>query len=224
MQPSQSVGCDFLLFTDEPRKLPREYGWKVKKIRNNSVKHLNGPLLSRYPKILSHLFFSAPPKKPVLRLWQSLNGKKHYEYTIYIDANAQILTSNFAQEAINYLKEYQIALFIHPDRDCIYDEGVVLENDFRFKGKGYPFLQQIESYRDQGYPEHNGLLACGVIVRNTSLSILSKVENDWWNEVNRWTFRDQLSFPYVLWKNKYKCDMIQLNLWNNHLVKFVPHL
>lgn len=224
-QPPQSIGCDYILFTDKPYKFPRESMWEIRQIRSGRQKKKNGEaMLSRYPKILSHMFFAAPPKDPVLRLWQSLCGLKHYEYTIWIDGSAQILTSNFAQEVISCLKEYQLAMFLHPERDCIYDEALILENDLRFKGKGHPFLQQVESYHKEGYPKHNGLMACGVIVRNTRTTQISKIEKHWWNEVNKWAHRDQLSLPYVLWKNNYGWDKIELNLWQNHLIRFSPHV
>lgn len=102
----------------------------------------------------------------------------HYEYTIYIDGRAQILNEYFAEEIIGYLQEYQIAMFIHPNRDCVYDEAVVLENDQRFI-KRIPYIQQADFYQEQGFPRHYGLMASGIIVRNMSLPNHPKIERDW---------------------------------------------
>ena len=34
--------------------------------------------------------------------------------------------------------------------------------------------------------------------------------NLWWNQVNQYTMRDQISFPYIIWKSGMKMDDVQL--------------
>lgn len=61
--------------------------------------------------------------------------------------------------------------------------------------------EQIEHYRKKNFPEGYGLGECNVIVRR-HCPIVERFNNDWWSEICRWSFRDQISFPYVLYKTK----------------------
>jgi hypothetical protein len=42
-------------------------------------------------------------------------------------------------------------------------------------------------------------------------------------ENERWTYQDQLSLPYLLWKLRMEPGIIPYNLWDNPLFGFVPH-
>ncbi len=112
-------------------------------------------------------------------------------------------------------------MFVHPDRDCIYEE--LLASLPMKKYENRPLQDQIDSYKKQEYPIKNGLMAAGIIVRKTDTKRLKKIDEDWWQENIIWTYQDQLSLPYVLWKNKYWYDEIKLNLWNNHLFDWINH-
>jgi hypothetical protein len=66
-------------------------------------------------------------------------------------------------------------------------------------------------------------MAAGIIVRDMNNKKVTTINKAWWRENLRWTFQDQLSLPYVLWKHNYGYDPIHLNLWDNHLFELVPH-
>ena len=112
-------------------------------------------------------------------------------------------------------------MFIHPERDCIYDEA-----DFCCDWplyKSYPLKEQVAYYKNQGFPDNAGLMACGVIVRDMSNPKIKSIEKQWWQENIKWSYQDQLSLPYLLWKNNQSYDQIDLNLWDNHLFRIHPH-
>ena len=88
-----------------------------------------------------------------------------------------------------------IWLFPHPMRDCAYREAAVILE----KNLDLPLTveAQITRYRTEGFPEHYGLWRCGAMLRERSCDELNQV---WWDEISRGTWRDQLSFPYACWK------------------------
>lgn len=60
-------------------------------------------------------------------------------------------------------------------------------------------LSQIKYYTKEGFPDNIGLYATScLIMRNTYE--YRKLSEMWWEEICRWSKRDQVSLPYCLWK------------------------
>ena len=144
------------------------------------------------------------------------------EYSIWVDGNIKLLISP-EQLVEEWMKdEYEIAVFKHPERNCLYDEAKKIKEIFP------PLIptinMQMKYYHEQKFPEQNGFKECGVIIRKHNKKI-EKLNNAWWSEICRWTYRDQLSFTYVLSKfPSLKVNTIEGNvrnhpyfLYNNHL-------
>jgi hypothetical protein len=90
-----------------------------------------------------------------------------------------------------------ILLFNHSFRDCVYDEGkACIDNN---KDNASNIRGQLIHYKTLEYPAHNGLYntACMVRKHTPELKGLSTL---WWEEIDRFSHRDQISLPYVLWK------------------------
>jgi hypothetical protein len=146
---------------------------------------------------------------------------KRYTHTIWIDGSVQLISPDFAQAVIRAAETTGWAMFAHPRRDCIYDE-------LRFslampKYKEQPMVEQVEHYSAQGFPEHAGLMACGVIARKSNRGDIAAAGEDWWQENLRWSYQDQLSLPVVFWRRGMRWDVIPGNLWQNELFKVHPH-
>ena len=169
---------------------------------------------------MAHKFFSARS--------HPLGDPQHsptYDFCIWIDGSIRILRSDFAEYLISKLGTFGIGMLRHPDRDCIFDEAFVSLDEVNMpKYLGLPLSDQVEHYRRQGYPEHNGLLAAGVIVRDLRAPRLEAINGHWWEENLRWSYQDQLSLPYVLWKNGYGVDEIPINLWQNEYFVIDAHI
>jgi hypothetical protein len=86
-----------------------------------------------------------------------------------------------------------------------------------------PIMEQVNHYRSHGYPEHNGLMAMGVIGRVCRDTELDAINERWWHENLRWTYQDQLSLPYVLWKLGKSYVPIDMYLWRNEYFSWIPH-
>lgn len=131
---------------------------------------------SRLYKMLSHIY------DPV-------------EWSVYIDANV-LLSDEMAEKLISEVKASgkDIGVFIHPERDCVYDE---MEEIVRLgKDTRENIQKHLDYYKRIGYPEHAGLGACGIIVRHHTEEI-KRLNEQWFIEICVHSKRDQLSFPYV---------------------------
>jgi hypothetical protein len=95
------------------------------------------------------------------------------------------------------LKKHDMALFVHPQRTCLYAEAKIC---LRHKKANAKLVnKQIARYEKLGFPEDFGLTACWVIAcRNTAqVRLLGKL---WWQEYQKYSCRDQLSFDFIRWK------------------------
>lgn len=186
--------CDYILITDNPNL--RSDKWKIElvpleiseKYKNNST------LISRYYKLNPHLIF------------------EKYNYSIYVDGSIKVV-SNIAAYINNINEEVGIATFIHRDRSCIYDEAKICK--ILKKGNLTNLKKQIRKYQEEEFPEQYGMLECGIIVTNLNNKIGLNLLNDWWSDfTEKGSLRDQLSFPYILWKHK--IDVVKVGTLGNN--------
>lgn len=185
-QREQDVDVDWLYLTDgevvpdEPTDPVWTDRWRVEKI--------DPP--REHPNLAAKVYKAQPP-------WHLGDWK----IAIWIDANMQITDDHFAREAIKYLHD-GMAVWSHPRRDCVYDEGAVCipgapeAQDGRYEN--LPIAAQLDAYRAEGYPEHRGLFATGTTVWTRPAS--ETVGAAWLAECERWGFQDQLALPVVCWR------------------------
>lgn len=144
-----------------------------------------------------------------------------YNISIWIDGNIEIkdCLSDFIEENI----KNEVSIFIpkHPSRKCIYEEALVCK---QLKKDNINLIdKQIQTYKKEGMPANLGLPQSGIILRKHNDNSCIKIMESWWNEVKNKSLRDQLSFNYVLWKNKdVKVDYIDFEIYKSkwfHLYK-----
>lgn len=212
-QPEQTLPCDFVCFTDEPDRMSAS-PWLVVPMPLDPK--ATPRFRAKLPKVRPHAAFAT--------IAAASGHRTDYDFTIWIDGSIQILRAEFAERLIAAAAEPGIALVVHPYRDCIYDEAPAsLAPPTAHKYVGMRLLDQVERYRAGGYPEHNGLYALGVIARNMRNPVVRAVDEAWWDEIVRWSVRDQLSLPYALWKRGGRCATLELNVWRNDLFETWPH-
>lgn len=186
---------DYICFTDRPLQ---SKSWKVIKVTEPPFNDDN-TRNNRYYKILPHLQFP------------------DYDYSIYIDGNF-ISQKNCSILIEKYLtNDITMACFDHNQtimdpRNCIFQEHnaiiklAVKEN--RFKDDPAIIEQQINIIKSSNYPENNGLISGGVLIRKHNDPLLIKVMEQWWFYVKNYSKRDQLSFNFVAWQNNFKYNTI----------------
>ncbi|XP_009766131.1 probable hexosyltransferase MUCI70 [Nicotiana sylvestris] len=147
---------------------------------------------------------------------QRLNGKipkmlahrlfPNARYSIWVDSKSQLRRDPLGVlEALLWHSNSVLAISEHGARSSVYDEAKAVVK----KNKATPeeVEVQLAQYRQDGLPEDkrfNGkkaLAEASIIVKehtpSTNLFMCL-----WFNEVVRFTSRDQLSFPYILWRFK----------------------
>jgi hypothetical protein len=113
--------------------------------------------------------------------------------SVWIDASYRVTSPTFVVDVLALADP--IAQFIHPWRDCLYDEAVA--SAALPKYAGLPVMNQADAYRKAGHPEHWGLWATGVIARHHTEEV-KKLGWVWSFEVAMWTYQDQISQPHLL--------------------------
>jgi hypothetical protein len=200
-QPVTQAGVtveDWILVTDEPEiDAP---GWTVVV---EPRPHLHPNVAAKIPKFRPDLYTDAP-------------------HTIWVDASA-LIQPTLAERVLDRLNVSTFwVMFPHPNRYRISDEVVASRGLPKYDD--LPLEKQVQSYFDKGYPDGHSLWASGVIGRhNDDVALNQRVGDEWLMEVNRWGFQDQLSLPYVLWRNDVHPVHLAPDLWANPYIWFDGH-
>jgi hypothetical protein len=109
----------------------------------------------------------------------------------------------------------------HPFDDCPYKD--IRSCISAEKGDTFTLMRQALHYKDDGLPENYGLIASGILMRRLTNNVTSFCEK-WWDEVERYTQRDQSAFSYVKWKTKADIHLIDWNYTKESEFMHVPHL
>ncbi len=176
---------DYCIITDQD--IPANSKWKKIELPKNIDFSIMTPIeINRFCKMLPHKLFS------------------DYDYSIYIDGNIRIVCDLFpiiadmGDKTIG-IHDYQV--------DCIYN----MKNAI-IAGKKAPrslVNKQIKKYKKDGFPKHFGAFECNVLVRKHNDNTCKKIMDDWWDEFNSTSSkRDQLSLPYVIWKNGHDSSIV----------------
>jgi hypothetical protein len=72
-------------------------------------------------------------------------------------------------------------------------------------GDKHDILKQIDSYKKEGFPENFGLYAPGIMLRKNTKEIIDFMTL-WYEEIEKFGYRDIPGFSYVLWKTPIKLD------------------
>ena len=180
---------DYICFTDNPNL--KSDIWDIKIISNIKLDDVRK---ARTLKILPHNFL------------------KDYDYSIWVDAGFQIIGD--IKEYINtYSFGKPMLAIMHSDRNCVYDEARTCIRSK--KDNEILITKQIDQYQKEGYPKNNGLVESGILFRRHNDPQLIKVMEDWYSEIINFSNRDQISLPYVLWKNNFEIDQCRVFPWKN---------
>ncbi|XP_077233575.1 DNA-directed RNA polymerase subunit beta (DUF616) [Tasmannia lanceolata] len=156
--------------------------WRIVVVRDLpfSDQRLNGKI----PKMLSHRLF------PQAR------------YSIWVDSKSQFRRDPLGVlEALLWRTDSVLSISEHGARSSVYDEAKAVVK--KHKATPEEVEAQMNQYRHDGFPDDkrfNGkkaLSEASVIVRE-HMPLTNLFMCLWFNEVVRFTSRDQLSFPYVL--------------------------
>lgn len=154
--------------------------------------------------------------------WFKLHPHKlfpDFTYSIWIDGNVnvtgnvnELITENMIQTGNLW------AVFPHKSRTCIFEEAAACA---RLK-KDDPklMLRQVAHYlKEKGYPRHNGLTENTIIVRKHNHQNVIQLNQRWWQEILKWSKRDQLSFNYCCWQLGFNYGKLEGTIYDNQYFK-----
>lgn len=127
----------------------------------------------------------------------------NYEYSLYVDCKRPVLVDfNYLLSCLGPESDY--ALRKHKRRDCAYEEAEwLIKKD---KHDTAMIQRQVEFYRRENFPSHYGLYWSVMLFRRHTKSV-KEFSRLWWQQVEKYSFRDQVSFPYVVWKHDMKISL-----------------
>jgi hypothetical protein len=163
--------ADFVAFLGDDSPAP---GWEVRPIYHRFSDPCRN---AKIHKILPHRFF---PKA---------------KYSLWIDGSIVIKSPLPIQKwADKYLRDHDLAVFKHPVRHCIFQEGLYCMK----KQLDHPEIidRQMQKYYLSGYPLNNGLAECTILLRRHTPQ-MRRFNEAWYAEIQAHSRRDQLSFNYV---------------------------
>ena len=180
-------GWDYICYTNN-KKL-KSKNLEIRYIENEGY---NNARLARKVWILNHIYADG------------------YDLSISTGAQLQV-TGNldkFVKKVLPNDDSIDMAIPSHLVRDCIYQEAMKV----KAKKKDDPKIvdKRMAFYKKDGYPPNNGLVRCGIMVRKHGRENLIEHCEKWWEQIEKFSHRDQLSFNYVLWKYK----LINIHLFN----------
>lgn len=180
-----------VILSDRPRDVPPGVELVV-----DDPRGLDAARASRRPKLMPHAYF------PEAR------------WSIWIDNKSRLLKPPDAIVAALAAEDTAgFYAFPHFRQDCVYHEGqTVRENGLDHHRI---ILERMRTYRAEGMPAHFGLIEGHFIVRRHDDPAVAAFGEDWFDHVCRYSRRDQISFPYLVWKRGFRYRQITSLVWRD---------
>ena len=190
--PMVFENCDYIAYVD--KKEDDVKVWEQRDVlKFSTIDEYKNRREAKTYKILSSLMFP------------------QYEYIIWEDGNHQLKKD--PQLIINEFGDgIDILLFKHPDRKCIYQEMSACTQwnlDIRENIKN-----QFTFYKSLGMPDMYGLYELSTFIVKTS-DVVKELQLMWWEQIIKFSSRDQISFPFCLWKLEKKIKIKKLKGYAN---------
>ena len=169
---------DYVCFTDDDALLEKGIvgHWEIRPLAH--TEELDPTRINRFHKIQPHLVLP------------------EYEECLYVDAKVNILTSYVFDTIELYDQD-----FINARHMCV--PSIYTESEFCVRCNFDPekLQEQLDIYKQDGFPEKHIFRENCVIYRRHQQADIIDLMNQWWYWVKNYCRRDQISLPYILWKN-----------------------
>ncbi len=184
---------DAVCVTDSPDSVPD--GWRV---------IMEAHPLANDPRLLS--------KTAKMQPWRYTDC----DAAIYLDASIEVTSPDLRAWVEPQLAANDLMVWSHPEgRTCYRDEAAVCWDWPKYSR--YDLRGQVAAYEADGMPNGWGLFACGMIGwRFTDEA--KAFGGAWLGEQYRWSCQDQVSLPYLLWREGKAFGIWPANQYQN------PHI
>ena len=129
----------------------------------------------------------------------------NYEYSVYVDCKRPYSVDY--EHLLSCLEpNSDILTRAHRKRNCLYDEGrfCILKK----KDSAATIQRQLDYYKKERCPWNLGLHASGILLRRHT-ERLREFSYFWWNQIEIFSHRDQISLPYAAWKTDMKISICE---------------
>ena len=187
---TKQEGYNYFLFSDI---IYNNTNWTIipisKLIEKTNISYIK---MTRYFKLFPHLFF------------------KEYELSIYLDAS-YIINGDLNELLLRALNpSFDLYFIQHPIRNNISQElSAVIE----YKKDSKESVNIVRKrYNEENFPDNLILTQNSIIIRRHNNKNIIKLMEIWWNEIKKYSYRDQLSLNYALWKLNLNIKIYYLSL------------
>jgi len=167
---------DYVCFTDRPRNT---YG--VWQMRSVPFRHTDPTRVARYVKMHPHELFPA------------------HDVAVWLDANIILKGDLHKYVEMVRRKGGDLGLVSHPHRACFYDEAEACRQLKKDAAKA--IQEQVDHYRAQGLAANQPLYETGFMVVPLLSGPTREAFRLWWQQIERFSRRDQLGLAWVTHKH-----------------------
>lgn len=170
---------EYICFTDNALNNKRNGIWEIRNIPDVSS---DRKILSRYPKMHPHLLLN------------------DFDYSVYIDANVVILDDTLYKSIKELIsKRVCLAGMKHQEVGCAYVEGLRIYTIGKERNIK-EIIRTLRFLKREGFPYNYGMYEANVIFRNHHVANVIRQCELWWDCYLKYVKRDQITYPYTLWK------------------------
>ncbi len=141
--------------------------------------------------------------------------------SLWMDGSVHVLDDRFITLVRQKLQQHEIVLWDHPEgRNCLLEEARHCHDWGKWPDE--PFVEQADHYFAAGMPEGFGLWATTCVARRHNAR-MAALGDAWLGEIQRWTIRDQVSLPYLFWREGIEPGTFGIDQLDNDMVVVMPH-
>ena len=121
-----------------------------------------------------------------------------YDMYTYVDPSHEVVRSS--SELAFAVAGHSFGVFGHQYRNCVYEEAQhIFEGKWSLKEHMPLMSEQLDFYKSVGMPTNTGLYELPCFVKIASSHTL-RLSLAWWEQICKYSSRDQLSLPYIFWQ------------------------
>ena len=129
----------------------------------------------------------------------------HGDVVVWVDGRIEVTALPLKPLLRQALRDTVVAGFPHPWRARVAEEAREC-GDLGLAPKA-ALQAQLEAYQAAGFADDAGLWNTMVLARRHSPEARA-LGRAWWDEIQRHTVRDQVSLPYLLWRDRLSCGRL----------------
>ncbi len=144
---------------------------------------------------------------------------KNYDYSIWVDSDFKIIGN--MDDFINiYSSDAPMFVTNYLNNEFSNNQ---LKDYISLSNEEFNIENRVNQYNEKRFPNYEKMIATSILYRRHDDSNLRKVMEDWYDETKNICNVDQLTLPYVINKNKFNFDVINMFSLKNNFFEYCPN-